>query len=373
MPRTRRFFSVLRLAAVAALAACGAEGGARKAGSPFARTVDSLVAGYREATLAPGVSVAVIRAGRDTLVYRGYGVADLEHDAPATPETVYRIGSLTKQFTAAAVMRFVEQGRVSLDDSIARHLPGLPAAWRGARIRQLLNHTAGIPEFSADRRFARLALGEAVPDSVIALVGDQPLDFAPGTKWRYSNTGYTLLGLLIERLSGEPYARWMESRILRPLGLAATRYCGVEPVIPHRAEGYEARGTLLVNARYTSMLAPYAGGGLCSTVGDMAAWNRALATGRVVSPASWARMTTPEGPARAAGYGYGIGTRRVAGHRAVRHAGGVEGFRGDNLYLVDDSLSVTVLTNLAAPGPGPLATQIVRAALPSPADPAPPR
>lgn len=356
--------SMRRLAAVAfvlALAGCGRgepDGRAR-----LAARVDSLVAAYQRETWAPGVSVAVIRAGRDTLVYRGYGLADVENDVPATPRTVYRIGSISKQFTAALVLQLAEQNRLSLEDPIGRHVMGMPEAWREIRVRHLLNHTAGIPPF--EEQWWRHGIREEAltPDSVIGLVRGQPLEFAPGTDWHYSNVGYTLLGIMIERVTGQPYARALESRILGPLGLAETRYCEVAPLIRHRASGYQQRDTGVVNAEYTSMTAPYAAGALCSTVGDLAAWNRALGTGRVVGPGSWRRMTTPDSAARRMRYGYGIVVAEIEGHAVVRHNGGIQGFRADNAYLPDDSLSVTVLTNLAAPGPDDLTLDIIRVVL----------
>ncbi len=351
--------------AALALAGCGRDGAAGGAGAREAVTarVDALVAAYQRETYAPGVSVAVIRAGRDTLVYRGYGLADVENEAAATPLTVYRIGSITKQFTAAAVLRLVDEKRVELDAPISRYVPRLPDAWSGIRVRHLLNHTAGIPDFR--ERWLTLDLREdaLTPDSVIGIVRNEPLEFAPGTQWKYSNIGYILMGLLIERVTGEPYAHHLRTRLFEPLGLTATRYCDLTPLIPHRAEGYEQRDTSVVNARYTSMTAPFAAGGLCSTVGDLAAWNRALATGRVVSAASWSAMTAPDSAARANDYGFGVWVHAVDGHRAIRHNGGIEGFRADNAYLPDDSLSVTVLTNLAAPGPEELSQDIIRAAL----------
>ncbi|HEX6042190.1 serine hydrolase domain-containing protein [Longimicrobium sp.] len=342
------------------LAACGRDEASAR--TRLAARVDSLVAAYQRETWAPGVSVAVLR-GRDTLVYRGYGLADVENDVPATPGTVYRIGSITKQFTAALVLQLVEQGRVSLDDPIGRYVADLPDAWSGVRVRHLLNHTGGLPGF--EREWLRLGLREEAltPDSVIGLVRDEPLEFAPGTAWKYSNIGYTLLGRLIERVTGERYADALEWRILRPLGLNETRYCDVAPLIRHRAAGYQQRDTGVVNAEYTSMTAPYAAGGLCSTVGDLAAWNRALAGGRVVGAASWRRMTTPDSAARASNYGYGVVVTEIDGHTVIRHNGGIQGFRADNAYVPGDSLSVTVLTNLAAPGPGELLLDILRAAL----------
>jgi D-alanyl-D-alanine carboxypeptidase len=338
-------------------------------GSDVARRVDSLVAAYQRETRAPGVSVALIRGGRDTLAFRGYGLANVENDVPATAATVYRIGSLTKQFTAAAVMKLVEERRLTLDDSLGQHLPQVPAAWRGIRIRQLLNHTSGIHEFTDAAAFRTLQREDISPDSAVGLVRADTLDFAPGTGWRYSNTGYLLLGLVIEKVTGQPYARFVESRLVAPLGLASTRYCSVAPLIAHRAAGYERVDTAVANARYISMSIPFAAGALCSTVGDLAAWNRALATGSVVTAASYARMTTPEGAAAGQHYGFGLAAVELDGHRVILHTGGINGFVVVNAYLPDDSLSATVLTNYATADPGPLLRNMVSVVLGLPLPP----
>jgi D-alanyl-D-alanine carboxypeptidase len=303
--------ALLLAAALLPLAGCARDG--TREDSRLGGRVDSLVAEYQRDTWAPGVSVAVVRGGRDTLVYRGYGLADVENAVPATPRTVYRIGSVTKQFTAALVLQLAEQNRLSLDDPIGRYVMGLPEAWSGIRVRHLLNHTAGIPAFEIHWLRGGIREEALVPDSVIGLVRGEPLEFAPGAGWKYSNIGYTLLGMLIERVTDERYAHALESRILRPLGLTASRYCDVAPLIPRRASGYQQRDTGVVNADYTSMTAPWAAGGLCSTVGDLAAWNRALATGRVVSAASLRRMTTPDSVAAGARYGYGLVVMDVGG------------------------------------------------------------
>ena len=352
-PRAIRIAGVL--AAALSLVSCSGPGAAGAGSTGLAASVDSLVRAYQRETFAPGVSVAVVRGGRDTLVYRGYGLADVENEVPATPATVYPIVSLTKQFTAAAVMRLAEEKRLALDDSIGRYLPELPAGWRGVRIRQLLNHTSGVPDHPV------LLREEMEPDSVLRLAGNGEFEFAPGTQWSYSNVGYLVLGRLIEKVSGEPYARHLEARFFRPLGLMATRYCDEDALIRHRAAGYVQRDTGVVNAPRNSMRVVFAAGGLCSTVGDLAAWSHALATGRVVSPASWARMTTPEGAAE--NYGYGLIVTSFEGHRMVGHGGALAGFRASSAYLPDDSLSVTLLTNLGSENPEELFLDIVRAAL----------
>lgn len=366
--RTGRAGIAALAAALVAWTGCAKPAGTAAGRGDVAAQVDAMVARYLQRTYVPGVSVAVIRGGRDTLVLRGYGVANLEHHVPATAETVYPVMSITKQFTAAAVMQLAEQKRLALDDSVGRTLPGLPPAWRRVRIRQLLNHTSGVP----DRPI--LLREDLPPDSVVARAAADPFKFAPGTQWSYSNVGYLVLGLIIEKVSGESYAGYLQARIFQPLGLKATHYCDPERVVEHRAAGYVQRDTGVINAPYTSMVTQFAAGGLCSTVGDLAAWNHALARGRVVSPASWARMTTPEGAARAQGYGYGLSVTPFEGHRLVGHGGELAGFRVTNAYLPDDSLSVTVLTNLGsehgsgdpASNPNQLLLDIVHAALAAP-------
>jgi CubicO group peptidase (beta-lactamase class C family) len=349
---SRRSIAVALAALLSAPGCTPAPGAAKSHTSAVAARVDSLVAAFQRTKYVPGLSVAVVR-GRDTLVMRGYGMADLEKRVPATAETVFPIASLTKQFTAAAVMKLAEERRLSLDDSIGKHLPGLPREWHGLRVRQLLNHTSGIPAHPV------LLSYDLAPDSVLARVAKEPLEFAPGTRWSYSNTGYLVLGLLIEKVSGESYAGYLERTMLRPHGLVATHYCGGRP----HATGYARRDTAVVAMPPTRMAAVFAAGALCSTAGDLAAWSRALALGRVVSPESWTRMTTPEGAARDGGYGFGLIVQPIEGRRVIGHGGELEGFRSSSAYLPDDSLSVVVLTNLATESPTPLLLEIVRAAL----------
>jgi D-alanyl-D-alanine carboxypeptidase len=349
------YTTLIALAAALSLVACSEAAPAGAGDAALTAKVDSLVAAFQRETYTPGVSVAIVRGGRDTLVLRGYGVADVENDVPATPETVYPIASVTKQFTAAAVMLLVQEKRLSLDDPIGRHLPELPAEWRGVRIRQLLNHTSGVPDHAV------LIREELTPDSVVALAGKEPFHFAPGTQWRYSNVGYLVLGLLIEKVTEQPYSQYLDTRIFRPHGLKSTRYCDEEQLIPRRASGYVPRDTGVVNALAISMLPLAAAGGLCSTVGDLAAWNHALATGRVLSPESWTRMTTPEGAAT--NYGYGMIVMSWEGHRLLGHGGALTGFVSSSAYLPDESLSITLLTNLGATSPEKLVLNIVRASL----------
>jgi CubicO group peptidase (beta-lactamase class C family) len=203
------------------------------------------------------------------------------------------------------------------------------------------------------------------PDTIVGLVRDDTLDFKPGTQWRYNNTGYVLLGMIIERASGKPYATYLEDEFFRPLGLSQTYYCSQRPIIKHRAQGYDRAGRELVNTEYLSMTQPFSAGALCSTVGDLVAWQRALAGGRVVRPASYAAMTTPETltDGKPLTYGYGIGVGTFEKRRKVSHGGGINGFITDLSYYPDDSLHVVVLANTSPSNPGRLGEQIARVAL----------
>jgi CubicO group peptidase (beta-lactamase class C family) len=335
--------------------------------------VDSLARAFVARESSPGLSVQVVWHG-DTLVRAGYGMADLEHRLPATAATVYRIGSITKQFTSSAVMRLVEQHRVALDDSIAAYVPGLPQAWRGVTVRQLLNHTSGIPSYTnIGPRWIR-RWGEDMPtDTLVALTAKDSMWFAPGTKWRYDNTGYVLLGMLLDRVTGLPYPAFIESGLVRPLGLQHTFYCDDRRVIPGRARGYERDPDGWRNATYLSMTQPYSAGALCSTVGDLARWDALLASGRVVGAESWRAMTTPFGAADQGAYGFGLSVDRLGGHPMISHSGGINGFTGDNAIFLADSLTITVLTNAGSARPELLLRNIARVVLAQPLPVEPPR
>jgi CubicO group peptidase (beta-lactamase class C family) len=333
-----------------------------------ARVVDSLAKDFIASRGAPGVSIAVVR-DRDTLVMAGWGKADLENDVMATAHTVYRIGSITKQFTASAVMQLVEQGKVRLDDSIGSYLPSLPAAWHAVTVRQLLNHTSGIPSYTdIGPRWIRRWGEEMPPDTLVALTAGDTLWFKPGSSWRYDNSGYVVLGMLVSKVAERPWATDIVERFAKPLGLADTRNCDTRSIIKHRAQGYEPAQGEWVNAQYLAMSQPYAAGALCSSVGDLARWNRALGSGQVVKPASYATMTTPEGAAATAAlkYGFGLARDTLAGRTVISHGGGINGFITSNAWFPAERLSVTVLTNSGAARPDGLLAQVARAALGAP-------
>ena len=330
------------------------------------RYVDSVATAAVAEHRTAGVSVAVVKNGR-TVVAKGYGFADLENDVPATAETVYRIGSVTKQFTSAAIMRLVEQGKVSLDDTLQKFLPNFPTQGNRVTVRHLLNHTSGIKSYtSLGPKWQRVNRLDLAPDSLVALFANEPFDFKPGDKWLYDNSGYFLLGMIIERVSGKPYGQYLKDELFTPLGLKSTIYCDQAPLIKHHAQGYALRpDTTFINAEPLSMTQPYAAGSLCSTVTDLAAWTLALSSGKVVSPASYKQMTTPgtlnDGKPLTYGFGLGIGT--LGGHRQVSHNGGINGFISELHHYPDDSLVTVVLTNTGALVAVQLERHIARRAL----------
>jgi CubicO group peptidase (beta-lactamase class C family) len=331
----------------------------------LAAQIDSMAAAALASWPAVGLSVAVLRGG-DTIVAKGYGRADLENDLPATAQTVYRIGSITKQFTAAAVMQLVEQGKIALDDTIQRFLPAYHTQGHRVTIRQLLTHTSGIKSYTSlgPEWTSRMRL-DLAPDSLVALFQDKPFDFEPGTRFLYDNSGFYLLGMLIERVSGESYAGYLQQHLFGPLGLSATRYCDERPLIPHRARGYERDSGRFVNSSPLSMTQPFAAGALCSTVGDLVRWARSLAAHRPVSAASYTAMTTPatltDGSHTT--YGFGLVVGDLGGHRKVGHGGGINGFLSEIDDYPADSLTVAVLANSESARPGRLADDIARAVL----------
>ena len=324
--------------------------------------LDSLARAFVADRGAPGLSIFVLR-GTDTLLLGGYGYANLEDSVPATPRSVFRIGSLTKQFTAAAVMQLVEEGRIALDDTIQRFLPSYQTHGHHVAIRHLLTHTSGIPSYTS---LDDHDVNRAMPaDSLLAVFSKEPFDFAPGEEYRYSNSGYFLLGLILEQVTEQPYDHIVETRLAAPLRLTDTRYGFVEPIIPRRVAGYEPDGDGFANAEYNAMTQPFAAGGLCSTVLDLVTWTRALFAGDVVQPATLDAMTTPArlNDGSAIRYGYGLVIGDLEGHRRVWHGGSINGFTAALDHFPDDDLTVAILVNSPGGNMGRLVGAITGVAL----------
>lgn len=308
--------------------------------------IDEYVRYRMERFHIPGLAMAVVRDGQ-VIAAKGYGRASLELDAPVTPETVFEIGSITKQFTAAAIMLLVEEGKVRLDDKITTYLSGLPEAWANVTVRHLLTHTSGIKSYTSVMDFLTLCRNDHTPEEIIRMVSEFPLEFQPGEKWAYSNTGYYLLGLIIEKASGRSYWEFLDERIFKPLGMTATRSSEPRTIIPNRARGYGWVENRYVNRDPLTTTAAGAAGAIVSTVLDLARWDAALYTEQVLKKSSLEQMWT--GARLTSGqmtdYGFGWRVGEIRGHRFVMHGGGTPGFSSHLLRLPNDRLTVIVLTN----------------------------
>lgn len=327
--------------------------------------IDSLVGAAMAATKTPGMSVAVVK-GSDTILMRGYGRADVENGIPVTPETVFRIGSVTKQFTSAAIMRLVEQNKVRLDAPLSAYLPEYTGPGRNVTVHHLLNHTSGIPSYTGLGARWTSQMSMSVPhERMLAFFAADSLEFRPGEKFAYNNSGYYLLGMIVERVTGEPYAQHVHRALAAPLGLGSTLYCAERRIVPHRAAGYALQADTLVNDEPFAIDQAFAAGALCSTPRDLVRWTRALSGGRVVSAASYARMTTPAaftGGARQS-YGYGLAASEMAGRKKVAHGGGISGFAAQLAHYPADDLVVAVLANREGASVGQLEARIARRVL----------
>ncbi len=297
----------------------------------------------------PGVAVAVVRNGEVTKA-KGYGLADVELNVPVTSQSVFQWASISKQFTATAIMLLAQEGRLKLDDPIRVHYTNSPPAWNPVTIRHLLTHTSGIKGYTELPNFFATVRKDYTSDEIIGLVKDLPLDFAPGEKWAYSNTGYYLLGLVVEKVSGQPFGDFVADRIFKPAAMDTARLNHQFELIPHRATGYASRSNGWLRSEFVSPTQPFSAGALLGSVLDLARWDRALDTDRILPLPVRQEMWTPVklNSGETFPYGYGWQTGEVRGHRYVGHGGGIHGFTSFILRLIDDKLTVIVLANTDA-------------------------
>jgi D-alanyl-D-alanine carboxypeptidase len=294
----------------------------------------------------PGVSIAVVQGGQVVLA-KGYGLASVELGVPATENTVYQLASVTKPFTATAIMLLVEEGKLGLDDQLTERLPDLPKAWETITVRHLLSHTSGIKNLTNLPIFRETIRKDFTPRELVERVAKEPLEFQPGEKWGYSNTNYILLGMVIEKASGRTYGEFMAERIFKPLGMTSTRANDLHAVIPGRAQGYTWNGKELRIGEYHSATQPFAAGMLVTTVADLVKWDAALDSGALLGKSVLDPMWTPTrlSTGKTANYGLGWEIGVVNGHRMVSHGGGIPGFSTQLSRFPDDKLTVIVLTN----------------------------
>lgn len=291
-------------------------------------------------------AVLVARDG-EVLLDRGYGLANREWGVPNAGDTKFRLASLSKQFTAVAVLILNERGLVDLDAPVKAWLPDAPAAWDGVTPRRLLNHTAGVPDFTRFDDYEGLKGRATTVEALIARFRDRPLDFAPGERFAYSNSGYVLLTAVIEKASGRPYADFVADNLFRPLGMTDSGYDSHAAVLPRRASGYVPTPEGVANADHVDMSVPQGAGGLYSTTRDLLKWERGLFGGALLRPDSLAQLTTPGRN----DYALGLVVKQEEGDTIVSHSGGIEGF---NTYMAHDlanGTTVVVLGNLNGSAP----------------------
>jgi CubicO group peptidase (beta-lactamase class C family) len=337
-------------------------------GEALRTTIDSIVNAPIAAGRVVGASVAVVR-GRDTLLVKGYGKANIELDVatPAAGTAIYEIGSVTKQFTGAAIMQLVEQGKVNLDDDVTKYLPTFKTAGRRVTVRRLLDHTSGMrgyTEMAAVRPMMPLPLPR---DSMLRLIENHAWDFEPGEEQIYNNSAFFLAGLVIEKASGMSYADYVKQNLFDRVGMPDAHYCSEAAVRRGKTSGYDFDATGPIQKRALSHQWPYAAGSLCMTVRDLVAWNEALhRTTKVLTPAAYREMIRPDtlNDGYRVGYAKGLALTPVLGHPSLHHGGGINGWTTDNMYFPAESLSVVVFYNTSGPsGPGEAAEAIVRAVL----------
>jgi D-alanyl-D-alanine carboxypeptidase len=312
--------------------------------------IDAVAASfYKEGV--PGAAILVAE-GDQVVLEKGYGLASLELGVPIAPDMVFRIGSVTKQFTAVAILMLEEQGKLRLDQKISEILPDYPKAQgEQVSIEQLLNHTGGIPNYTDDPEFWKFAKDKVEPARMLALFADKPLGFKPGEQWAYSNSGYFVLGLILEKVSGESYRDFVEKRLLAPAGMKASLYDDPEKLVPRHATGYQPMpGGGFAPAPYIDMSGPYSAGALASTLGDLHRWNLALLEGKLISRKSLEKAWSPRPLAggKKNDYGFGWGVGMFEGQRMVSHGGGIPGFMSFLIFLPERKMTVAVLSNGAA-------------------------
>jgi CubicO group peptidase (beta-lactamase class C family) len=333
---TRQLFLTIALALTLSLASAAQT---KTTDSDLQAKVDAQLEALVKAGKFSG-SVLIARDGR-VLMSKGYGMANIEDETPNTPQTKFRLGSITKQFTATAIMMLQEQGKLNVQDSICKYVTDCPAAWQPVTLHHLLSHTGGIPNFTSFPDYYKTMTQPTTVDALVARFKDKPLDFQPGEKWDYSNSGYVLLGQVIEKVSGKTYEAFLQDNIFTPLGMANTGYDHAAKILPHRAAGYEPRGEGLANATYLDMSIPFSAGGLYSTVEDLYLWDQALYTEKLISRKSLDAMFTPVKN----NYGYGWGINNLDGLKWIAHSGGINGFLTFIMRSPDAKALVVVLCN----------------------------
>jgi CubicO group peptidase (beta-lactamase class C family) len=363
------FLSALLL--VTAAGAAHAQNPARPRAADRAALVarlDSLANAPVKEGRAAGISVAVVH-GRDTLLLKGYGMANIELGVAMPANAVHEIGSVTKQFTAAAILQLRDEGRLSLDDDLTKYFPDYPTHGRAIPLRRLLDHTSGIKGITEIAAFRGLQHRGWPRDSAIALFAREPLEFPVGEAMIYNNSAFILLGHVIEKASGMSYERYVQEKLFAPLGMRDSRYCDNNAIVPNRASGYQIQDTNMRRAMLNDHTWPYSAGSLCSTAGDMVAWLHALHGGRLLSEKSYREMTSPSRLNDGTPLRYGMALsvdRETSGALMIGHGGAIGGFGAQASWYPEAELAVVVLINSNGPvSPSALASEMAREITPA--------
>jgi CubicO group peptidase (beta-lactamase class C family) len=330
--------------------------------------LDSLAGSGVLENRAVGIVAAVV-SGSDTLLFRSYGRANVEWDVPLPTDALFEIGSVTKQFTAVAILQLRDQGKLSLDDDITRWLPDFDTRGNAVPLRRLLDHTSGMVGLTEMPEFGNLVGNNRLPrDSAYALINRYPFQFAPGDMQIYNNSAFWLLGLVVEKASGMSYEDYIEQQVFAPLGMTRSMYCNSSEDIPRRAHGYGVQNGAIRRAPTNVHTWPFAAGSLCSTAGDLVTWLRALHGGTVLSPESYAELITPARLNDGTPLRYGMGIQvgpDPSGLNYIGHGGSIAGFGAEVGWYPDAGLAVVVLINTTGNlDPGAVASELAREVLP---------
>ena len=359
------------------VAACG--GTAKTATAPAGNAerqalvaqIDSIISEPIMAGKVAGASIAIVK-GKDTIAVQGFGKANIELDVPTMAHATYEIGSVTKQFTGAAIMQLVEQGKINLDDDLSKYLPDYNAQGHQITVKRLLDHTSGIKGYTEMPEFRTLGAFKLPRDTLVKLFSKQPFDFDPGHEQIYNNSAFFLAGLIIAKVSGMPYEEYVQKNLFDKAGMKDAHYCSETKIIKGKVTGYDSDSAGLVQKAPLSHQWPYSAGSLCSSAIDLVRWNEALhQSGTILGAAAYQEFITPETltDGSVLGYTKGIAVYPRLGHKALHHGGGINGFLSENIYFPDDSLSVVVLFNTAGrEGPDKYALKIAELILGKPAD-----
>ena len=352
----------IRSFVVFSIALCACVGGVAQGADEAAvkSRLEQVASSYTAGNAFMGAVLVV--DGDQVLLDKGYGMADLEWGNANAPDVKFRLGSVTKQFTATLILLLQEDGKLKIGDPVSKYLPDAPKSWEKITLADLLGHTSGIPNFTDMKEFGVWRMSPHTPEEELAFFRDKPLDFEPGSKFAYSNSNFEVLGMVIEKVTGKKYGDLLRERILDPLGMKDSGLDTDELILPRRAQGYMHGKGGLVLARSESMTVPWAAGSIYSTTGDLLKWEHGLFGGKVLSADSLKAMTTPG----KGNYGLGVAVAEKDGLKEVSHGGGIEGFNTELIYVPERRIAVVVLGNVNGTAPALMGEQLLDVVLGKP-------